>query len=46
MSFNDFRFHYYVDGDRVTSNYGLDDVTPTEREYTKRMINKAYKTNF
>lgn len=43
---NDYRFHYYTDGDRVTSNYGVEAVTETERKFTKKLINEHFKTNF
>lgn len=45
---NDYRYHYYPKGDRVTTNFrnSEDPITETEINYVKNLINKQYKTNF
>lgn len=35
---NEYRFHYYVTDDLVTSNYGLGDVTETESAWAKKVF--------
>lgn len=36
---NDYRYHYYKDGNRVSSNFGPGgSVTPTEREWVLKMV--------